>query len=135
MLTRKKKLLSFLLKKNIQTYVEKYKYIHIGLLQVAFKLLTSQELNVYLLSYLLLSCLRDARCLNWTQSLMGIMETSLCHGSVYFNVYPDLCLSLTDPNLLEAASLNIKTHEYNFFLGSETIAIVYRIHYKAHFSS
>lgn len=44
---------------------------------------------------------------------------------------PDLSLSLTDLNLLEAASLNIKTHGYNLLPGYETIAIVYCIHYKA----
>jgi len=62
---------------------------------------------------------------------MGIMKTSLCHGPVYFNVYPDLSLSLTDPNLLEATSLIIKTYGYEFLPRSETIAIIYRIHYKA----
>ena len=61
---------------------------------------------------------------------MGIMETSFCHGRVYFNVYPNLSLSLTDPNLLKAASLNIMTHGYNFLPRYETIAGVYRIHYK-----
>ena len=52
------------------------------------------------------------------------------HGLVYFNVYPNLSLSLTDPNILEAATLNIKTHGYNFMPGSETIMIVFRIHHK-----
>ncbi|KAG9447876.1 hypothetical protein H6P81_014004 [Aristolochia fimbriata] len=71
-----------------------------------------------------------ARCLNWANSLMGVMETSLTNGPVYFNIYPDLALSMTDPHLLKALSLNLITHNYEFQRGSETIAIVYRIYYR-----
>lgn len=59
------------------------------------------------------------------------METSLRPRPVYFNVYPDLSLSLRDSNLLKAASLNTKTHVYEFLSRSKTIVIIYRIHYKA----
>ena len=96
---------------DLQPFIDKYNFIHIGLFQIALKPLTLQGLNASLLT-----SLRDARCLDYVQSLMGVMQTSLCHGPVYFIVYPNLCMSLTDPNILEAASLNIKTHEYNFFL-------------------
>jgi len=54
---------------DIQQYVEKYKYIHIGLIQVAYKALTLQGLNASILSFL-----RDARCLSWTSFLVGIMQ-------------------------------------------------------------
>ena len=37
---------------------------------------------------------------------------------------------MTDPNILEAATLNLKTNGYNFMPGSETIAVIFRIHYK-----
>ncbi|KAG9450354.1 hypothetical protein H6P81_010319 [Aristolochia fimbriata] len=74
--------------------------------------------------------LRDARCLNWANSVMGVMETSLTNGPVYFNIYPDLALSMTDPHLLKALGLNLITHNYEFRHGSETIAIVYRIYYR-----
>jgi len=46
---------------DIDPYRKKYKYLHIGLIQVAFKPLTLQELNASILS-----CLGDVRCLNWT---------------------------------------------------------------------
>ena len=59
---------------DIDPYKKKYKYLHIGLIQVAFKQPTLQGLNASILSWL-----RDARCLNWTQSSIGIMETSTCH--------------------------------------------------------
>ncbi|KAG9453471.1 hypothetical protein H6P81_006375 [Aristolochia fimbriata] len=61
---------------------------------------------------------------------MGVMETSLTSGPVYFNIYPDLALSMTDPHLLKSLSLNLMIHNYHFLPGSETIVIVYRIYYR-----
>ena len=46
------KIIKLLIEEDIQPYVEKYKYIHIGLIQVASKPLTLQGLNASLLSCL-----------------------------------------------------------------------------------
>ena len=112
--------------KDLEPYMDKYKYVHIGLIQMAFKPLTLPGLNASILA-----CLRDARCMDWTQSLMETMQTSLCHGPVYFNVHPNLCLSFTDKNLFKAITLNTKTYGYNFLPGSETITVIYRIYFRA----
>ena len=61
---------------------------------------------------------------------MGIIQTSLCHGPVYFDVYPNLTLSLKDRNLFEAISLKIQTQGYNYLPGSCSISVTYRIYYK-----
>ena len=61
---------------------------------------------------------------------MGIIQSSLAHGPVYFNVYPNLQLSLTDNNILDALTLNVKTHGYDYISGSELICICYRIYYR-----
>ncbi|GAV87224.1 MP domain-containing protein, partial [Cephalotus follicularis] len=74
--------------------------------------------------------LRDARHLNFYDSLIGAIETSLCNGPVYFDGYPDLTISLTDKNILETLKINIKLHGYNMLPGSEIIAIIHHIHYK-----
>ncbi|PKU76477.1 hypothetical protein MA16_Dca001081 [Dendrobium catenatum] len=94
--------------------MQEYKYLHIGLIQIAFKPLTLRGLNAFILA-----CLRDGRCLNWAQ-----------HGPVYFNTFPNLSLSLTDVHLFEAIKLHLQLHGYNFLPGSETIALIYRIHFK-----
>lgn len=60
-----------------------------------------------------------------------IIQSSLAHGPVYFNVYPNLQLSLTDVNILDALTLNVKTHGYNYAPGSEVICVCYRIYYKS----
>ncbi|KAG5579598.1 hypothetical protein H5410_050225 [Solanum commersonii] len=49
---------------------------------------------------------------------------------VYFNTQPNLQLSLTDNNILDALTLNVKTHGYNYALGSELISLSYRIYFK-----
>nr|KAJ0204720.1 hypothetical protein LSAT_V11C500271560 [Lactuca sativa] len=60
---------------DINRYKHIYNYLHIGLVQIAFKPLTLQGLPESFLAVL-----RDARNKNWKQSLMGIIESSLSHG-------------------------------------------------------
>ncbi|GAV61083.1 LOW QUALITY PROTEIN: zf-CCHC domain-containing protein/MP domain-containing protein, partial [Cephalotus follicularis] len=79
----------------------------------------------------ILACLRDTRHLNFDDSLIGAIETSLCNGPVYFDGYPDLTISLTDKNILETLKINIKLHGYNILPGFEIIAIIHHVHYKA----
>jgi hypothetical protein len=117
--------LNLLTIKDLQNYMIRYKFVHIGCVQIAFKPLTLLGMN-----NCIQASLRDGRCLDWTPSLMGVVETSLSHGPVYFNVYPNLTLSLTDRNLTDSLNLRIQTQGYNFKAGSEAIAIVYRVYYK-----
>ncbi|GAV67501.1 MP domain-containing protein, partial [Cephalotus follicularis] len=78
-----------------------------------------------------LACLPDARNLNFDDSLIGAIETSLCNGPVYFDGYPDLTISLTDKNILETLKINITLQGYNMLSSSEIIAIIHHVHYKA----
>lgn len=111
--------------RDIDKYIPNYNYLHIGLVQIAFKPLTLQGLPESFIAVL-----RDGRNMNWKQSLIGIIQSSLSHGPVYVNVYPNLQLSLSDVNILDALTLNVKTHGYNYIPGSELICICYRIYYK-----
>ncbi|KAL8488701.1 hypothetical protein ACS0TY_024840 [Phlomoides rotata] len=95
-----------------------HKFLHVGLVQIVFRPLTLEGLPESFLT-----ALRDGRNLNWKQSLMGIIQSNLAHGPVYFDVYPNLCLSLSDINILEALPLNVKTHGYNYTPGTEVICI------------
>ena len=40
---------------------------------------------------------------------MGAIETSLCHDIVYFNVYPNLTLSLSDRHIDKVVNLRMLT--------------------------
>ncbi|KAL8505238.1 hypothetical protein ACS0TY_016454 [Phlomoides rotata] len=65
---------------------------------------------------------------------MVIIQSNLAHGPVYFDVHPNLCVSLFDINILEALTLNVKIHGYNYTPGTEVICICYSIYYKPLFT-
>ncbi|KAG5580002.1 hypothetical protein H5410_050629 [Solanum commersonii] len=77
-----------------------------------------------------LAALHDTRNLNFRQSLMGSIESTVAYGPVYFNAQPNLQLSLSDSNILDVLTLNVKTHDYNYAASSELICLSYRIYYK-----
>ena len=105
--------------------MQKYKYVHIGLVQIAFKPLTLLGQNTSL------QCtLRDDHCINWKASLMGAIETSLSHGPVYFNIYSNLSVALSDHNLSRVLELRLQTHGYEYLLGSPPLTLLYCIHLK-----
>ncbi|GAV91210.1 MP domain-containing protein, partial [Cephalotus follicularis] len=112
--------------KTIKELAKTFKYIHFTLVHVTIKPLTRQGLNTSVLT-----CLRDARHLNFDDSLIGAIETSLCNGLVYFDGYTDLTISLTDKNILETLKINIKLYGYNMLPGSKIITIIHHVHYKA----
>lgn len=124
-LEQEEMILKLLNESDIIKYKAEHKFLHIGLVQIAFKPLTLKGLPESFIA-----ALRDARNLNWKQSLMGIIQSSLAHGPVYFDVYPNLQLSLTDANITDALTLNVRTHGYNYNPGSEVICVYYRIYYK-----
>lgn len=76
------------------------------------------------------AALRDARNLNFRQLFMGLIESTVAYGPVYFNTQPNLQLSLSDVNILDALTLNVKTHGYNYAPGSELICLSHWIYYK-----
>ncbi|KAG5615334.1 hypothetical protein H5410_015158 [Solanum commersonii] len=64
-------------KRDIEFYKSQYKFLHIGMVQIAFKPLTLKRLPETFLA-----ALREARNLNFRQSLMGSIE-STTHGYNY----------------------------------------------------
>ena len=93
-------------KRNINDFLaKKFSYLHIGLVQVAVKPLTRKGINASVLM-----CLRDARFKNFSDSILGMITASLYDGPIYFDCYPDISLTLDDPNIVKALTLNILTH-------------------------
>ena len=74
--------------------------------------------------------MRDNRHLRFNDSLLEMMETSLHKGPVYFNCYPNFALCLSDRNIMDALTLNVKIDGYYMKEGSEPLAFIYRIYYK-----
>ena len=102
-----------------------HNYLHIGLVQIAVKLLTRKGLNTSILL-----CLRDARFTDFNDSILGMIESSLYNGPIHFDCFPDLTISLSDPHVLKALTLNIKTSGYQVLEGTQPLALIFRIYYK-----
>ena len=97
--------IQFLNKRDIDLYRSRYNWMHIGMVQIAFKPLTLKGLPETFLA-----ALRNARNLNFRQSLMGSIESTVAYGPVYFNTRPNLQLSLAYANIFDALTLNVKTN-------------------------
>lgn len=96
------------------------------MVQVAVKLAIRLGLNTAAML-----CVRDKRHNNFNDSLLGVVESSLCDGPIFFQCYPNLTLSLMDPHIMKTLILDIKTMGYDMVPGSENLILIYRIHYKA----
>jgi hypothetical protein len=112
--------------KSIKEHLsKKYNYMHIGSVQIGLKPLTRGSLDVAVLL-----CLRDIRHNRFHDSLLGTVESSLSHGPIFFNCFPDLTISLDDKNILDVLFLNVKLHGYDMKEGYVPITLVYRVQYK-----
>jgi len=111
-------------KNSIYEHNRKYKYLHIGYVQVAIKPLIDMGIDSTVLM-----CLRDIRHKKFEDSLIGTIETSLGQGPIYFNCYPKKIVSLMDRNILDSLFLNIHFHGLDVKEGSIRAALIYRIQY------
>uniref|UniRef100_A0A2N9H983 Uncharacterized protein n=1 Tax=Fagus sylvatica TaxID=28930 RepID=A0A2N9H983_FAGSY len=113
-------------KKEMKEFKNKgFRFIHIGLIQVGIKPLTRRGINASVLLRLI-----DARFTNENQARLGMVEANVGYGPIWFNVNPDLTLSLDDGAPEKALTLRINTSGYHMIEGSRPLALVYRIYYK-----
>jgi len=70
----------------------KYRFMHIGLFQVAIKPLLKKGINAAI--YM---ALRDKRLKKYKSSLLVVIQTNICKGPIFFNCYPDFMVDLTCP--------------------------------------
>ncbi|TYK19826.1 polyprotein [Cucumis melo var. makuwa] len=103
----------------------KFKYLHIGCVQVALKPLFREGLDVPV--YL---ALKDKRHLRFTPSLLGIVQSNLEQGPVYFNCKPGLTVSLQDRNIMDTLSLDVRSQELELKDGLLPFAVSYQIYFK-----
>uniref|UniRef100_A0A9I9EEA4 Polyprotein n=1 Tax=Cucumis melo TaxID=3656 RepID=A0A9I9EEA4_CUCME len=104
----------------------KFKYLHIGYVQVALKPLFKEGLDVPV--YL---ALRDKRHLRFTPSLLGIVQSNLEQRPVYFNCKLGLTVSLQDRSIMDTLSLDVHSQELELKDGSLPFAVSYRIYFKS----
>lgn len=82
----------------------KYNYLHIRLIQVGIKPLFRLGLNVAVCAYV-----RDQRHDEFDDSLYAMIESSLCHGPVYFNCFPNITIDAHDDDILDCATIGFQS--------------------------
>ncbi|KAK9989318.1 hypothetical protein SO802_029557 [Lithocarpus litseifolius] len=111
---------------QIKAHINKgFHFIHIGLVQVGVKPLIRSGLNNSVLL-----ALRDTRHVRFDDSLLGTVQASLSNGPVHFDCFPNFTVHIHDKNVLQALTLNIKTHGTLVTQGTSQIALIYRVYYK-----
>ena len=83
---------------------EGHNFLHIGLVQVGVKPLIREGLNCSIFM-----ALRDIRHIRFDDSFLGTIQTSLSNGPVHFDCFPNFTISLHDPHIRKALTLNTKT--------------------------
>ena len=58
--------------------------------------------------------LRDARNLNFNNSLLAVLNSNLESGPVYFDCYPNFTVGLHDPKILYALTINLKASNLTY---------------------
>ncbi|KAK9988116.1 hypothetical protein SO802_028355 [Lithocarpus litseifolius] len=111
---------------QIKAHLKKgHHFLHIGLVQVGVKPLIRSGLNNSVLL-----ALRDTRHIRFNDSLLGTVQASLSNGQVHFDCFPNFTVHLHDNNVMQALTLNIKTHGTLMTQGTSQIALIYRVYYK-----
>jgi len=101
-----------------------YRFMHIGLVQVAIKPLLKTGVNapIYL-------ALRDKRLRHYKSSLLAVIQTNVCKGPTFFNCYPNFMVDLTCLMTTEALKLDVHV-QGDEFLDFKNFVVVYRVYFK-----
>ncbi|KAH0664623.1 hypothetical protein KY285_025829 [Solanum tuberosum] len=62
--------------------------------------------------------------------MLGVLQSNLADGPVYFNCYPNFSVDINDPNVMDSLTLNVKTKNLNSKINTCEIAIIYRVYYR-----
>ncbi|XP_050936259.1 uncharacterized protein LOC127144394 [Cucumis melo] len=100
-------------------------YLHIGCIQVAIKPLfkTGLDVPIYV-------ALRDKRHLNFSSSLLGIVQSNLDNGPVYFTCKPGFTIALQDKNIYDVLCLDVRAKGLRLKNGTYPFSVMYILYYK-----
>ncbi|XP_057789048.1 uncharacterized protein LOC131005941 [Salvia miltiorrhiza] len=110
-----------------RVYKSKYSYLQMEMIQVGVKPTKLGSNTSVIIS------LHDKRFQKFNyESLMGLVESSLCDGPIYFYYFPSHCVHMLDRNLCEAFTVDIKTQGCS---KDENVILMYKFHYKPTYSN
>ncbi|XP_050876956.1 uncharacterized protein LOC127080691 [Lathyrus oleraceus] len=125
-ISNKHETINFLNRKLLENYVkEGYRYIHLGLIQIAIKPLHKLGLNTPILLVL-----RDTRIKDFHNSTIAIVESNLNDGPVYFKCHPNYSMSLTDEFTKNSLVIYVQGLSDTFNPGVANIDVISKITYK-----
>ena len=75
-------------------------------------------------------CLNDGRFIDYQDALLGMVESSLFKGPIYFNYNTNLTIKVKEKNILKALELEVKLHNLVMLLRSYPATILIRMYYK-----
>ena len=117
--------LHLLSSRSILEHRIKYKFLHVGLVQIAIKPLFRLGIDAPVLLIL-----RDKRHKDFQNSILAMAETNIANGPIYFNCYPNFSVGLFDKNILDTLVLTVETKNLEFKDNTRPLAIIYRVCYK-----
>ncbi|XLU76771.1 hypothetical protein S245_000192, partial [Arachis hypogaea] len=124
--TSNNKIITILEEDKLKEHSSKgYNFIHIGLIQVAVKPNFRIGINLPILL-----TLRDTRFQNFSDSLIGILESNCHDGPVFFNCYPNYAMNLKNEYTWQALKLQVRSDETIINEKYDPFEIIYRIYYK-----
>ncbi|XP_050915491.1 uncharacterized protein LOC127130545 [Lathyrus oleraceus] len=127
----KHEIINLLNRKLLENHVrEGYRYIHLGLIQIAIKHLHKIGLNTHIL---LVLC--DTRIKDFHNSTIAIVESNLNDGPIYFNCHPNYSIILTDEFTKNSHVIYVQGLSDTFNFGVTNIYVISRITYKVNFKS
>lgn len=118
-------IIKLLHEQDINRFKIQFNYLHISLVQVTVKPLFKKGLDIPVCALL-----RDAHLLNFNDSLLGIIQSNLADGLVYFNYYPNFSVVINSPNIMDILNLNVKTKNMNSKVNTREIAVINRGYYR-----
>jgi len=122
--TKSNNILNFLEQSLLDQHIkDEYNFIHLGLIQVAAKL-------IYRINSPILIMLRDIRLKKFNDSVIAILECNLDDDPTFFNCYPNFSMNIKNEKTSNAIKPYIKTPNEIIDETVCPIQIIYRIYYK-----
>ncbi|KAK2635277.1 hypothetical protein Ddye_030069 [Dipteronia dyeriana] len=102
---------------------QKFRYLHVGLVQVYFKPLVPKGINGSVSLFL-----KDKRLFDFSDSFLNIPQASEINDP--FNFFPNIMVSLEEIGVLHHLTLNVKIDDLQMKGNNFVLKLVFKVHYK-----
>ncbi|KAH7571088.1 hypothetical protein JRO89_XS05G0251700 [Xanthoceras sorbifolium] len=107
----------------IAKHKQKYRYVHIGLLQVYVRPLPYSGINGSISLFL-----KDKRLFDFNDTFLNVPQASELNDP--FNFFPNFMVSLEEIDVLHHLTLNVKLHNLSRQENKFVLSLISKVHYK-----